>query len=260
MASVFEGKAAIVTGASSGLGRAISEVLGAEGMELWLLGRDSKALAETAELIANRGGANTHCVAMDLNDSKPLIDLIEEVAAQHSHLFALINNAGVMHPEPLLETTLSRIEVMFNVNVFTPIAACRKAVEVMRGHGKPGHLINISSVAARSDRYGAYGMTKSAVDHLGRTLRYELERDDIRITTIAPGGFETNLVRGFTPEMVEGLQRSLAETGLDLESADARNAFGDPVHIANAVSYVLQQPIELNLEHITIRPAISIDI
>lgn len=260
MESFFKGKAAIVTGASSGIGRAIATVLGAAGLELWLVGRDSNELQQTAELIAQREGGTTHCVAMDLNDPSKLPALIDEVAEQHDYLFALINNAGVMHPEPLMETTPERLEAMFNVNVFTPIAACRAAVDTMRKRGKPGHLINISSLAARSDRYGAYGMTKSMVDHLGRTLRHELERDDIRITTIAPGAFETNLARGFTPQMIDGLQKSLAETGLDLDGADGRNAFGDPVHIANAVSYVLQQPIELNLEHITIRPAIALDI
>lgn len=260
MESFFQGKAAIVTGASSGIGRAIATVLGSAGLELWLVGRDSNELDQTAKLIAQQGGGASHSVVMDLSEPDSLAELITEVSEQHPYIFALVNNAGVMHPEPLLETTPSRLEAMFNVNVFTPIAACRAAVEVMRQHGKPGHLINISSLAAKSDRYGAYGMTKSMVDHLGRTLRHELERDDIRVTTIAPGAFETNLARGFTPQMMEGLQQSLAQTGLDLEGADGRNAFGDPLHIANAVKYVLQQPIELNLEHITIRPAIAVDI
>lgn len=257
--SALQGKAAIVTGASSGIGRCIAQVLGQQGMDLWLVGRSEEQLAATAELIGDSGG-EVHCASLDLTDTDALPALVEEVGRIHSALFALINNAGLMHPEPIIDITPERLHNMFAVNLFTPIAACRKALEVMREQGQAGHLVNISSLAARENRYGGYGISKSAVDHLGRTLRHELERDDVRVTTIAPGAFETNLARGFTPEMLAGLQESLAGTGLDLEGPDARKAFGDPMHIANAILYVLQQPIEINLEHITIRPAIAIDI
>ena len=253
-------KAAIITGASSGIGRCIAWVLAEASMDLWLVGRSSEELQNTADSCLERGAASVHCSAADLTRPEALIGIVEQVSAQHDHLFCLINNAGLMHPEPLIGITPDRLQAMFNVNLFTPVAGCQAAVKAMRMQGKPGHLINISSLAAREDRYGGYGISKSAVDHLGRTLRHELERDDIRVTTIAPGAFATNLSRGFPQDMLEGLESALAETGLDLQGEEGRKAFGDPMHIARAVLYVLQQPIELNLEQITIRPAIAIDI
>jgi NAD(P)-dependent dehydrogenase (short-subunit alcohol dehydrogenase family) len=71
---------------------------------------------------------------------------------------------------------------------------CNGGVEQMRRHGKPGHLINVSSMASEMPFFGAYGVSKIALEHLGETRRHELERDDIRITTIIPAGISLDRV------------------------------------------------------------------
>ena len=258
MGQEFSGKAGIVTGASSGFGRLIAQQLGASGMELWLVGRSDEELDKTAELVAEAGGPAAHCVPMNLAERGALANLVAEVGQQHPYLFALVNNAGVMYPEPMIEADPARWHEMFAINVLTPMESCKAAVAEMRKHGKPGQLINISSIASKEYVFGAYGVAKAAVNHMGHSLRHELERDDIRITTILPGGFATNLTRAFTPETLEVIEKGFAEAGFDPEGPDARKFMGDPEHIANMVSYVLRQPIELNLEEITIRPAVNL--
>lgn len=260
MNPVFTGKAGIVTGASSGIGRAIAQSLGTAGMELWLVGRSLTELQITAQLIRDNGGPAAHCVSMDLAKSGALADLVTEVGQQHAYLYALINNAGVMYPEPMLDADPARLREMMAINLMTPMESCRAAVQQMRQHKQPAHLINVSSVAGRSYNYGAYGVSKAALTHMGRSLRCELEGDDIRITTIIPGGFATNLVRGFDATSLERLQKTTSTIDLDLTGPDARKAMGDPGHIANAIQQLLALPIEINVEEITIRPAISIEL
>lgn len=257
MTNVFEGKAAIVTGASSGIGRMIAQNLGAAGMDLWLVGRSGEQLQVTAKAIKDAGGPDPHCVPLELSKAGALAELVTEAGSMHPYLFAVINNAGVMYPEPIIDADPARWHEMFAINLLTPMESCRAAVREMRKHGKPGHLINVSSIAGRDDIYGAYGVTKSALNHMGSVLRHELEGDNIRVCTIVPGGFTTNLSRGFTPELLEQLQKKMAQSNFDPTGPDARKYLSDPIHIANMVNHILQLPIELNIEQLTIRPAIN---
>lgn len=257
---IFAGKSGIVTGASSGFGRLIAQTLGTAGMELWLVGRSAEELELTADAITANGGPEAQCVAMDLGERGALSALVREVGEAHKNLFTLINNAGVMYPEPIIEADSQRSYEMFMINVLAPMEGCRAAVQVMRRQGSPGHLINISSLAGRNDSYGAYSVSKAAVNQLGRVLRKELEQDDIRVTTIIPGGFATQLARGFSEQSLARFATAAAAVGFDPEGADAQRILGNPQQLADMVRYVLEQPIDLNLEEITIRPAFSLDL
>jgi NADP-dependent 3-hydroxy acid dehydrogenase YdfG len=95
---------------------------------------------------------------------------------------------------------------------------------------------------------------------LGKVLRKELEQDDIRVTTIIPGGFATQLARGFSEEYLTRFATAAAAVGFDPGGEDAQRILGNPQHVADMVRYVLEQPIDLNLEEITIRPPVSLDL
>ena len=260
MSSIFQGRSGIVTGASSGFGRLIAQTLGSAGMDLWLVGRSAAELKLTAEGITANGGPEAVCVPMDIGVSGALAALVEEVGERHPGLFTLINNAGVMYPEPVIEADSERSYEMLMINLVAPMEGCRAAVQVLRRQGSRGHLINISSLAGRNDGYGAYSISKAALNQLGRVLRKELEQDDIRVTTIIPGGFATQLARGFSEESMTRFGKAAAEVGFDPEGVDAQRILGDPQHVANMVRYVLEQPIDLNLEEIIIRPPINLDL
>jgi NADP-dependent 3-hydroxy acid dehydrogenase YdfG len=252
----YSGRAAIVTGASSGIGRAIALRLGAAGMELWLVARSAEGLKETAALIEKTAGP-THCEPLDLQQKGAIGSLIARVGASHPHLFALINNAGVMHPEPIMSGRMDRWQAMFDINVLAPVEGCRAAVEVMRRQRRPGHLINIGSVAARFDNGGVYGASKLALEMIGRSLREELELDDIRVTTIVPGGFATNLGRDVEPETWAAITKNLQTKGVEMGGAQAKRLLGDPDYIARAIEFVLDQPVDINFEQMTIRPPVN---
>lgn len=257
MSQPFTGKAAIVTGASSGLGRAISIELGKAGADVWLVGQSSDDLAETARLIDAAGGRPAQTAPMDLRQRGPLEALIKQVAANHIYLFAVINNAGVMYPEPILAGSADRWQAMLDVNVMAMLEGSKAGVEAMRVHGKPGHIINIGSVQGRFEEPGVYGISKKAAEMIGETLRSELEGDNIRVATVIPGGFNTQLSRGFTPESLANLGGNLERLGIDPTSLDMAKIVGDPQHIANAVRYILETPIEVNIQEILIRPPVS---
>lgn len=263
MTNIFSGRAGIVTGASSGIGRLIAITLAEAGMEVWLVGRSEEQLKVTADSIANVGGPKAHCAPLDLTKSGELAKLVLAVADQHPHLFTLINCAGIMHAEPITETDDKTCQDMFAVNLFSPIEACNAAVHSMRKHKKAGQLINISSIAAKVELYGGYTVSKAALDSLGTVLRKELEHDDIRVTTISLGAFGgTELGRDFSPEYVERFGRAVSELGEGYASDEeaAAKFLGDPQHVANLVKSVLTYPPEVNLETIVIRPPLSLDV
>ena len=165
-----------------------------------------------------------------------------------------------MYPEPLIDIEQQRMDLMFAINLFTPIAGCRAAFKAMRQHGQPAQLINICSLASQEDKYGGYGVTKSALEHAGRCLRRELEEDDIRITIIAPGAFVSNLGRDFLQETQQKLQDNIVSTGVKLDGPEANRVFGDPDRIAELISHILKQPIDLNISYVTIQPAKALEI
>jgi NADP-dependent 3-hydroxy acid dehydrogenase YdfG len=260
MTRPFSGRAGIVTGASSGIGKSIAQCLGEAGMELWLVGRSIEHLQETASQITAAGGPEPHCVALKLGEPGRLTSLVDEVAAQHPYLAVMVNSAGVLYGEPITQVAPERLAEMFAVNVLAPLESCKAAVAHMRKHGKPANLINISSIAGSQSKFGggAYGASKAALSHAGRTIRYEIEQDDIRITTIVPGGFASNLARDLTPQVKAGLGKAVEDTGLDPEGPKSTKIFSDPVHIGRLVCFILEQPIDINFEEIVIRPPIHV--
>lgn len=257
MSLKYSGRAAIVTGASSGIGRAIAQRLGKNGMELWLVARSRQGLEETASAIEKSGGPPAHCTVLDLREAGVLAGLVERVGASHPHLFAMINNAGIMHPETIMSGRRDRWEAMLDVNLLAPVESCQAAVRVMRRHGRSGHLINISSVAARFENGGVYGASKVGLELIGKTLRCELEKDDIRVTTIVPGGFATNLGRDVDQETWTAIAKKLESKGMQITGPDAQRVLGDPEYVAKAVEFVIDQPVDINFENLTIRPPVD---
>jgi NADP-dependent 3-hydroxy acid dehydrogenase YdfG len=256
----FTGRAIIVTGASSGIGRVTAITLGALGAELWLVGRSDSELAETARLVAEAGGPPAHTAAMDLQVRGPLTELITQVAARHPYLFGIISNAGLMYPEPILSGTIDRWQAMLDVNIMAMLEGSKAAIEAMRANGKPGHIVNVGSLQSRFEVGGVYGLTKKGVEIIGASLRAELEEDDIRVTTIVPGGFATQLARGLAPAEMKKIAAKLDSMGIEMGAPGSERILGDPQYIADAIAYVMKQPPEINFQEILIRPPVDMKI
>lgn len=248
----FDGRAGVITGASSGIGREVARRFGREGMKLWLVGRSEEGLRETARIIADAGGPPAHCVPLDITRPGALADAIAGV--EHPNLSALVNSAGVMFPEPLLEADPARWRELFDVHVIAMLEACQAAVRRMRTHGQPSHIVNVSSLTARWDAGGAYGAAKLAVESLTRTLRKELERDAIRMSVVVPGGFLTNLARGYAPEELAMMARKI-----ETLNVTTGQILGDPDEVARIIEYIVAAPPDINLSEVVIRPPVALE-
>lgn len=263
------GRTAVVTGASSGIGQAVAEHLGALGAKVWMCGRTEEPLQESCVTIEGSGGSADYRV-FDISDISVLRSFIQDASAADG-LHVMVNNAGFGDADGILTGDPENWRSMLDVNVVALAAGAQAAVAAMRAAGSEGHIINISSVAALRRDSGMYGATKHAVNAVNATLREELEDDLIRVTSIMPGVFATNFIRNMDRAMVEAFAGSVGITDLSFDdqgrlpreqNADLQRRLapmvGDVNAIARAVEYVITQPIDLNIEEIVIRPRKSL--
>jgi NADP-dependent 3-hydroxy acid dehydrogenase YdfG len=259
------GKTAVVTGASSGIGRAIAEKLGAAGAHVYLSGRTLDAMEASKARIESNGGKATPVVA-DVRDVSQVQGLVQRAADETGRLDIMVNNAGVSFPSPIVDADPGEWRAMFETNVLALLAGCQAAVRAMRKTGAQGHIVNISSVAATRPDSGVYGATKHAVNCISNTLRAELEGDTIRMVTIMPGAIATNFARNFDPAVITPFVRAagvevevtrgerLPEAVFENMPAGMRQMLGSPEDIANAVLFAVTQPIDVNVAEMIVRP------
>ncbi len=259
------GRTAIVTGASSGIGRAIAETLGSAGAHVFLAGRTASAMEASKKKIEQAGG-QADCVTLDVRNPAEVRALVESAVSASGRLDIMVNNAGVSFPAPILEGEPEEWRTMLETNILALLVGCQAAVQAMRACSAEGHIVNISSIAAQRRDSGVYGSTKHAVNAISATLRGELEDDTIRVVNVMPGAIATNFARNFDPAFVDAIVKM---TGLDVDvvkgdrlpdevfeklTGSLRQTLGDPVDVANAVLYAVTQPIDVNLADIVVRP------
>ncbi|MBV9444564.1 MAG: SDR family oxidoreductase [Streptosporangiaceae bacterium] len=262
---VLTGKTAVVTGASSGIGRAVALHMGEAGAHVFAAGRRAEALADTVAAVARTGGAATS-VAADLRDPDAVQGLVDQAMAGTGRLDVMVNNAGVSFRGPLADGDPRAWREMLEVNVLALAVGSRAAVRAMRACGAEGHIVNVSSSASRLEAPGFYGATKTAVNAITASLRRELENDTIRVVTVIPGPTATNLAR-YQPDLLRGLTASLGEDiglpsdglfppeTLDRTAAAASQFLASADDVARAVLFAITQPIELSIAEIAVQPA-----
>lgn len=266
------GRVAAVTGASSGIGQAIAEALGAAGAEVFMCGRSAGPMQESQARIEAAGG-KAAWTTFDVRDVAALQSWVADSAADAGQLNIMVNNAGLGHPSTIADGDPEGWREMLEVNVLALLAGCQAAIRAMRHTSSQGHIVNVSSTAALRRDSGVYGATKAAVNLINSTLREELQDEPIRVVSIMPGIFATNFSRNFDRKLVESVAASAGIEDLDFDEANRlprqtlealqsrlSPVFGDVVHIANAVKYVAAQPIELEIEELVIRPQKALEL
>jgi NADP-dependent 3-hydroxy acid dehydrogenase YdfG len=262
---LLNNKTAIVTGASSGIGRAVALHLARDGAHVFLTGRDAGRLEEAARTIRRDGGWAT-IEAFDLRESDRLQTFVVATAKQTGRLDIMVNAAGVDHPGTIAHGGLTEWRDMFDTNVIAMLVGSQAAIRAMRETKSHGHIVTISSYAGRGDGFRVYGATKAAINSICITLRNELEDEPIRVVNVMPGAVATNFGRNFGPEFVNGLLKSFGlpadfKTGdvlpdSTLEALNARGTalFAAPDDIARAVLYAVTQPYDVNVSEILVGP------
>jgi NAD(P)-dependent dehydrogenase (short-subunit alcohol dehydrogenase family) len=218
----LDGKKALVTGGTSGIGREVARQLAALGAEVWLSGRDAARGAEAVAEIEGAGGT-AHFVAADLADFKAIGQLAAEVGA----VDILINTAGIFSFTPTPEESLDAYQAMFDVNVRAPYFLTAALAPGMAG--RDGAIVNVSTMVAELGMAGssAYAASKAALASLNRTWASEFADAGVRVNTVTVGPTETGGVSSMSEEQV-AFVRGLTKLG--------RSA--DPSEIAAAIVFL----------------------
>jgi len=192
------GRVAVVTGASSGLGRHFAAVLAGAGARVVLLARRTDRLADAvAEL--GRAGGQAAAVACDVTDYASVRRAVDEAEARHGPVDLLVNNAGMVVSKPLLEHSEEDWDRVLDTNLKGAWLMSRELAALWIAARRPGRIVNIASLLAlRTIRnVPAYAAAKAGLVHLTHTLALELGRHGVTVNAIAPGYFETDLNRAF---------------------------------------------------------------
>ncbi|RBP39126.1 3-oxoacyl-[acyl-carrier protein] reductase [Roseimicrobium gellanilyticum] len=186
----LDGKVAVVTGASKGIGAAIAKRLGAEGASVVVNYATSREGADKVVNAITSGGGKAIAAQADVAKQADVTRLFNEARDAYGKVDILVNNAGLYRGAPVGEITEENFHVHFNLNVLGLIFATQEALKYM---GEGGSIINVSSVLSTLSSPGTpvYNATKSAVDGLTRTFSKELAPKKIRVNSVNPGLIET---------------------------------------------------------------------
>lgn len=191
------GKVAAITGAGSGIGRALALDLASRGTSLALADIDERGLAETAAR-ADRAGIEVTTRTLDVADASDMANWADETAAQHGRVNLVINNAGVALICDVASSSLDDIEWLMSINYWGVVYGTKAFLPHLAASGD-GHIVNISSAFGLISIPGqsAYNSAKFAVRGFTDSLRMELEigSSSVSATTVHPGGIRTNIVR-----------------------------------------------------------------
>ena len=238
MQARLDGKIAIVTGASRGVGKAICVAFAKNGATLMLAARSLRKLREAAEQLKNFG-AKVEIVAADLTEEESVKNVIQATNDKWGRLDILVNNAGITHSARLEETATEDWDRLFQVNTRAPFILCREALPLLRKAPK-AYIINIVSVVGVKcyPLQSAYTASKHALRGMTKALAEELRGSNVRVHSICPGGIDTDMIGQIRPDIKkEDLMQpeEIAELVLYLVTHEG-NAVIDELHIRRAAS------------------------
>lgn len=245
MKSGIKGKVVAITGASSGIGQATAELLSAQGAKVVLGARRADRLQSVVADIQQRGGEAAF-LEMDVTRRQDLIQLAELAVSQFGRLDVMINNAGISQLQKMEELDVEGWEQMIDVNLKGTLYGIAAALPIFSQQGS-GHIINVISTAGISivPTMGVYAGTKNAVRTISEALRQE-SQGRWRVTGVSPGYVATEFVSNIKNETIrQTIQKNADELAIPPEA------------IARAIAYAIEQPDNVDVGDIVIRPAVQ---
>ncbi|WP_454042203.1 SDR family oxidoreductase [Cellulosimicrobium sp. Marseille-Q8652] len=244
----LDGRVAVVTGASSGIGEATAELFAALGAEVALLARRADRLDAVAARIRQNGG-RALAVPTDVTDRAQVRAAADRIETELGAVDLVFANAGVQLISSISDLKVEDWDAQIDLNikgVMNTIQAFLPALETAAAAGRTADLVTTSSIAATRilEKFQVYSGTKAYISHLTRLLRTELGRKNVRVTTIEPGMVDTELPDHVTDPDASALMADLIEQIDVLQSRD----------VAETVAFVTGLPRHVNLTEITILP------
>lgn len=230
----LEGKVAIVTGASKGIGRAIAHRFGQEKMKVIINHSDSIDQANEVVAMVKAAGGEAIAVKADVGKEADVQNLIKQAVQTFGGLDVLVNNAGIQTTCPSHELSLKDWNRVMDVNLTGAFVACRESIKYMLEHNIKGNIINISSVHQKIPKpfHAHYASSKGGLRLLTETLALEYAPQGIRVNTIAPGAIET--------PMNEDLLSNPRQRE-DVLSLIPMNSIGEPKQVASAAAWLASE-------------------
>lgn len=237
------GRAAVVTGASSGIGRATARALAAAGARVGLVARRTERLEELKQEIS-RGGGEALALPTDVTDYGQAGAMARRAEEVFGGVDVLVNVAGVMLPAPVAEADPEDWRRMVEVNLMGALHATRAVLPGMLGRGN-GHIVNVSSTSGRTHQplFAVYAATKHGLGAFSNVLRKEVHPNRIRVTLFEPGPTESELGSHVDPGVMEGLREDFA--GVEFLKAE---------DVAQGILWTLAQPDRINVNEVLFRP------
>jgi NADP-dependent 3-hydroxy acid dehydrogenase YdfG len=245
----LESSAALITGASSGIGEATARRLAAAGSAVALVARRKDRLDRIVGEITTTGGRAV-AIEADITEPEQAESAVKRAVAELGSLDIAVNNAGVMLLGPMVDAPLDEWERMVDLNVkgllYVTKAAMPHLLEAAENGGRRvADLVNISSVAGRTTRVGSgvYNLTKHGVGAFSESLRQEVTRRHVRVSLIEPGATATELGTHLRPE----IRAAQLERFQSMEVMQADD-------IADAIEFVVTRPRHVAINEVLIRP------
>jgi NAD(P)-dependent dehydrogenase (short-subunit alcohol dehydrogenase family) len=230
----LSGQVALVTGATSGLGRRFALVLAASGASVAAAGRRVDRLEELADEIRGAGGTCVP-VPLDVTDAEQLVQAVDRAEAELGPVDILVNNAGIPDAQYATRMSTELIDRVLDTNLRGPFLLACEVARRMIARKAPGRIVNISSMGAYNYGGGGaalYSITKAAIDRMTETLAVEWASFNINVNSIAPGAFAS--------EMMDGM---LSRMG-DITKAFPRKRLGDPSQLDSTLLYLVSPSSE----------------
>jgi len=238
----LSGRVALVTGASSGIGEATALALAGEGAHVVIAARRMQRLDDLADRIRQAGGEALPIEA-DVSDEAQCSHMVERALRHFARLDMLLNVAGVGVAAPFQNTTTAEYRAMVDVNVLGLLYSINAALPAMKRQGS-GHIVIVSSGTGRYIHASTvYSGTKHAASAMAESLRREIGKDGIRVTSIEPGAVKTEFVSQMRDDVREAVEQRLGDME-QLESED----------VAAAILYAVTQPPRVNVNILTLYP------
>jgi NADP-dependent 3-hydroxy acid dehydrogenase YdfG len=249
MAERLDGTVALITGASSGIGKAAAKSLAEHGAAVAAVARRKDRLDDLVKEIEASGG-KALAIEADVTDQKQAINAVEKTVSELGRLDTVFNNAGVMLNGPIVGAPTEEWDRMVDLNVkgllYVAHAALPHLLEAAESEPRNvADLINTSSVAGRRARAGAgvYNLTKFGVGAFSESLRQEVTERHVRVSLVEPGAVDTELPDHLRDEIRAQTEKRFE--GMDILKAE---------DIADAVSYIVTRPRHMAINEILIRP------